>query len=614
MGTDGTVNLRPEALVFFKRWKDNRTHTHTFITLSNHYAKLLDIENDVTSRNLSQLVKLDYFSDIDLWIIHELSHRIMERTISASDCGDIIRQRRVSFWYDDFDILYQALDHGARFFASLDKTDLSLGSLADGVQRYTQTWYQVDQLYRQYSYYARVSKQATLLGELSKQIDDFYVNKFLYTVNTRWQQFVDAMDRWVIPSVNPQQNFYFEYVKPFVDGKARKKIYVIISDALRYEVGEELMRLIRQEDRYDADLDVLLTTLPSYTQLGMAALLPHDTLKIDPALGANTVYVDDGQSTQGTDNRAKILASVGGTAIQAEQFMGLSRDEAREMAKAHDVIYIYHNQIDNTGDDLKSQVQTFEAVQNTLSYLVDLIKKLTNANANNIIVTADHGFLFQNNILDQSDFINEKPAGKFFADNRRYVMGTQLQDNDGFKRFTSEQLGLEGNFEVQIPKGINRLRQQGSGSQYVHGGASLQEILIPVVRINKKRTSDTRQVDVRIVTGSKTVISTGQLSFRLYQEEAVTDKVQARTVTVGLYASDGTLISDQHEFTFDLTAQNERERDRLVQLILSKEADSFENQSVYVRLKEQESGTSHYVDYGSAEYTLRRSFKTDFDF
>src|SRR6185437_12931103 len=67
-------------------------------------------------------------------------------------------------------------------------------------------------------------------------------------------------------------------VEPLVrDGD--KKAVVIISDALRYEVADELRSRIRQEDRFDATLDAVLGALPSYTQLGMAALLPHSTLK-----------------------------------------------------------------------------------------------------------------------------------------------------------------------------------------------------------------------------------------------------------------------------------------------------------------------------------------------
>ena len=44
------------------------------------------------------------------------------------------------------------------------------------------------------------------------------------------------------------------------------------------------------------------TMLPSYTQLGMAALLPNEEI----ALQENGTVFVDGQSTAGLDNRAKI--------------------------------------------------------------------------------------------------------------------------------------------------------------------------------------------------------------------------------------------------------------------------------------------------------------------
>ena len=73
---------------------------------------------------------------------------------------------------------------------------------------------------------------------------------------------------------------------------------------MRYEIGDELLSLIRQEDRYSAELEPMLAMLPSYTQLGMAALLPNRELTIaDNETGAVLV---DGQSSQGTANRIKI--------------------------------------------------------------------------------------------------------------------------------------------------------------------------------------------------------------------------------------------------------------------------------------------------------------------
>jgi hypothetical protein len=66
-------------------------------------------------------------------------------------------------------------------------------------------------------------------------------------------------------------------------------------------------------------------------------------------------------------------------------------------------------------------------------------------------------------------------------------------------RFHSSQVGLGGDIEIAIPKSINRLRLKGAGSRYVHGGASLQEVVIPVIKINKKRESDISKVEIEVI-------------------------------------------------------------------------------------------------------------------
>jgi len=109
------------------------------------------------------------------------------------------------------------------------------------------------------------------------------------------------------------------------------------------------------------------------------------------------------------------------------------------------------------------------------------------------------------------------------------------------------------------------------------------------------------------------VISAGQLSIAFYQSDAVTDKVQARFLRVGLYASDGELISDSHQLAFDLTSENPRERELKVRLVLSKRADAYNQQQVALKLEEGVPGTSHYREYKSMAFTLRRSFTSDFD-
>ena len=182
------------------------------------------------------------------------------------------------------------------------------------------------------------------------------------------------------------------------------------------------------------------------------------------------------------------------------------------------------------------------------------------------------------------------------------------------RTFTAAQLGRGGDVEVQIPKSISRLRLKGAGSRYVHGGASLQEIVIPVIKVNKKRQSDTSAVAVEILNSATSVITSGQLAVTLYQRDPVTDKMRPTALRIGIYTEEGELISDIHEVLFDHTSENPRDREQVVQLILTSRADKANGKEVLLKLEEKFSGTRQYMEYASRRYIMRRSFTSDFDF
>jgi uncharacterized protein (TIGR02687 family) len=613
MGTDGRINLTGDALVFLKRWKDSRQFEAGFETLSNECANVLGIEQDLANRDFRDLIELDYFRLIDQKIISDLLRAVKERTVSSGDVTLWVRQRRQGRWYQDFHHLYEAIDFAARFIHSIEEAKLEMDDLSDGVQRYSRFWYKLDQLYRKFTYHVRMSGQSSLMADLTDEIENRYVNEYLLKVNDRFQTFVDGVSKWKAAATSQQQFFDIcvgEYLRKDV------KICVIISDALRYEIGDELMSLIRQEDRYTAELKPLLGMLPSYTQLGMAALLPNKTLSIaDNETGAVMV---DGQSSQGIANRAKILQQAvpqRTAACRADDLMAMNKEGCRALLRDHDVIYIYHNRIDAVGDKRETEERVFEAVEDALQELMRMIKKLTAANANNLMVTADHGFICQHRAIEESDFSGGAAAGEqiLFRD-RRFVLGKGLTDAAGLRKFKPEQLGLAGDVEVQIPKSINRLRLKGSGSRFVHGGASLQEVVIPVLRINKKRKSDVSSVEVDILRGASSVITSGQVAVTFYQAGPATDKIQPRTLRAGIYTESGTLISDAHDLTFDLSSENPRERELQMRFILTREADEYNGREVVLRLDEKHAGTSHYKEYKSVRYLMRRSFTSDFDF
>lgn len=610
---DFKPQLSSEAKVFINRWKDSRSHAEAFETISAQCAGILQIENKLQALDYRKLMFVDEFEAIDRKILSELVREVVARTVSAQDVEQWVRQRRQGHWFERYQDVYLAVEHGAQFIQQLELTQLDMDSLADGVHKYTQTWFRLDQSYRKFIHHARESSQASLLQTLNQQIENLYTNNYLSRVNVRWQQFVDASQRWEAAPVVSQSQFFTHFVRPFLERKG--KVCVLISDAFRYEIGEELQSLIRREDRFDAELVPALACLPSYTQLGMAALLPHQTLQVAED-GSGEVLVD-GISTTGSNNRARILAQTVpvSTVVLAKDVLSMGKDESRALIRDHDVVYAYHNLIDKTGDTRDTEERVFGAAEDTLEELLRVIKKLANANASNLLVTADHGFIYQNHPLQDSDFVSSEPEGtEILYTDRRFVLGRGLRGNNSFKTFQPEQLGLTGTLEIQIPKSINRLRLKGSGSRFAHGGATLQEVVIPVISINKKRQSDVGRVSVELIGGGSKTITTGQLAVVLYQTEPVTEKRQPRQLRAGLYTLAGEPISDTHGLTFDLASENPREREVGVRFILSRKADVCNNQQVELRLDEPVEGTSHYTPYEAVRYTIRRSFTSEFDF
>ena len=110
------------------------------------------------------------------------------------------------------------------------------------------------------------------------------------------------------------------------------------------------------------------------------------------------------------------------------------------------------------------------------------------------------------------------------------------------------------------------------------------------------------------------MISSGQLSVTFYQRDAVTDKLLPRVLRAGIYTLDGVLISDVHKLVFDLTSDNPREREMKVRFLLSQNADDANGKEVVLKLEEQVDKTSHFKEYATMSYQMRRSFSSDFDF
>lgn len=613
LGEDGALNA--EALLVFRRWKNNRHWADAFETLSQRYQDLLKIPADLQRRDFRTLVGVDHFEEIDRQIIREIVRAMAAQSVSGPEVLNWVRERRQSHWYPTYADIYQAIGYATEFQQALAEANLGMTSPAEGVQRYVTSWYRLDQLYRKFIYHMQKSGQASLLADLYASVENRYTNSFVLALNDAWQDQIAGLGEWKIEGFALQTNFYQEQAAEY--RRKDQKVAVIISDALRFEVGEECLRRIRALDRFDAELKPMISSLPSYTQLGMAALLPHSALAL--AEDGSGDVVSDGENTKGLAAREKLLAAGrkgdSAKALKSEDVMNMRTDDGKALFRDHHIVYVYHNRIDAIGDKLQTEDKLPEAAEDAIEDLTKLVRKLTSANFSNILITADHGFLYQHRTLDESDFAIAEPQGaEILFRNRRFVIGRGLASTPGMKHFAAAGLGLSGGLDVLIPNSINRMRVKGAGSRFVHGGASMQEVVIPVIRVGKQRETDVGQVDVQIFVTGRSLISSGQTAVTLYQTQPISEKMRPRELLAGIYATDGTLISDEYTLIFDFRSDNAREREMPRKFLLSREADRFNNQDVILKLRERVGKTSHYEDYATHRFQLRRGMTTDFDF
>ena len=605
--------IAKESRLLLSLWKDTIQFREYFGKISDKIAIDIDIENKLNRAPIDSLVADDLFKLIDKKVIHELIQLITTEGISNEKVLQYVKQRENKYWYIELESFYQSIVFASQLIALVRKFgSTKYKSFTEGTSDYASNLYEVDQLYRKFIWSYRKTSQNKILADLANKVEKVYSNDWLLIYNNNWQGIIDNLPSWSTDIKTSQKYFYNTHVKPIVDKKQR--LFVIISDAFRYECGAELAKKLQSENRYEASISHMVASLPSYTQLGMASLLPHKELSFQE--GSDLVLID-GMSTSGIQGRSKILetnSDARATAIKAEDFMKMnSAKEGRDFVKQYDLIYIYHNRIDKTGDDKTTEEKVFEAVEEEFIFLLELLKKINNMNGYNMIITSDHGFIYQHNELEESDYSDSKHTGEIWKENRRFILGKNLTNDSATKAFKSEELVLKSGVDVLIPKSINRLRIKGAGSRFIHGGASLQEIVIPLVKITKTRQDTTTQVDIDIIKSTDR-ITTNILAVSFIQTDTVSEQVLPRSIRAVIRAEDGEELSDQFKYNFDIEEGSERQREVKHRFQLSSKASGkYKNQRVQLVFEEPVDGTAKWKQYKEFYYTLNISFTNDFD-
>ena len=563
------------------------------------------------------LLSGDVFPCINEAILAALLGEASQQVVRPELIQKVCDNRRTAGWFDRFQNYFDALAaigqmqglyqaHGGGFHVVEPKKLFGL---------YTETLYQMDRLYRAFhlAFGNSLRNSNSLLEDPLKHaaeyVEGLYQNWFLRELGQSWCRAVDEDFETLgyVSEIPHQRDFYRKYVAPLTAKKTRA--FVIISDALRYEVAAELTEILTRTTKGKAELHAVQSVFPSITKCGMAALLPGKELTFTDSM---EVQVDAMPARTTREREAILNRQTDSVAVQYTDLLSMKQAERRQLIAGKNVVYIYHNAIDAIGDKAATETKVFSACETALEELSNLLRIVTNElSGTNVFITADHGFLYTYQPLLESDKLGRSAfEGEVYELGRRYALTSP--ETTGNALLPIQLSSIYSGVAVQgfAPRDTIRMKLPGGGENYVHGGISLQEITVPVIVFKNLRTTSQNYVEVKnaelgLLSESRK-ISNLIFSLDFLQRQPVGDKIQPCTYTIYMIDENGNLVSDRQQIIADKTSPQAAQR--VFRLRLNLKAGAYDKSQVY-RLV-----IANGVEMEEIEFHIDVAFADDFGF
>ncbi|MBX9598971.1 MAG: BREX-1 system phosphatase PglZ type A [Burkholderiales bacterium] len=577
-------------VALFSHLRDRDSFKIDYLKLSQNVAEELAIELHLQNINASSMINNQTFLDVDRQICQIITRDLASANIDKLEGYKAISsQRKLLFWARNFTEELNVSDMYDGLIAAINYLLLSkqivkfiYSSADECFTDYTQQIYLFDLYYRQFvaSLQRTSSSQLKYLSE--SLIEPHYTNTYLPQLSSVWDRLlIDGfLDAWQISDVSNQYSFYHKFIHTRVQSEFRT--VVIISDGMRFEVAKELQQRIAKLDNYASQITPLLGVLPSYTKLGMAALLPNAGL----SYRNDMVYIDD-MNVSDSKGRDLVLNRVSGQAIIFSEFNSKTIKERKEFINQKYVTYIYHNLIDATGDKPLSEHKTAGACADTIDELIKLISSLTNNYmCSRVYVTSDHGFTFQSSSIGDADINRINLEGiVVIQEHKRFKLLDQNLKHKDFPLIAnlSKTSGvIDSNYHTVLANRHGRFNLTG-GAKYTHGGASLQEIVIPVVEVNynsKRAENKISLVAAKFNLSTNFKVTTYSFNVEVFQCEAISSSILADDVSIEVLDENNNSVSDVKRISLTSTSHEVSQRMTKVSLAL-KQSISYSRAEKY---------------------------------
>jgi len=286
--------------------------------------------------------------------------------------------------------------------------------------------------------------------------------------------FSDLLDR------SKEENLFLPFagdaVRDLVEkASGRDPVAVLVLDACRFDLGCRLAEILNQGEPVErVEVKAARAPLPSITALGMPYCLPLASANLQVELGAGAVWSVTVDGFKGDLTRAdkrrewlkKTFKLKDKSIMSDHDVLDAGEISAQNLGK---LLFVFGDVFDKEGHEGQLKLTGSEE---HLERYGRIIRRLRSGGYTTVIVLTDHGFFHW---IPETDEIEPAPEGDVCWTSRRAVTGY------GLKHPAAVGLKVTGSeMECLVPRSVNAFKTYG-GLGYFHGGATLQELVIPVL-------------------------------------------------------------------------------------------------------------------------------------
>ncbi|HDR14597.1 MAG TPA: PglZ domain-containing protein [Desulfobacteraceae bacterium] len=480
-----TPETRDTCIALIRTWRLRRDTRESYVAASQQVEQEFGLA--ALPFDPETIVQVETFPAIERALLGHVENRLLEHI--DGDMLTLAESRLSRFWCDVEPRLQarwalvasaaEVLLEAYRIEKALKKAPTSLTGLIREYAESTQPWCLLDTYHR--------NMESRWHNFEPRGDDHDSIEKLVIKARQRYMEVGSEIARHFLRQLGQkslgkgivrQREVFETHVKPALD---QEKVAYVWVDALRFEMARELARLLK--DDFKVDLQAAIASVPTVTEIGMAALLPgaQGTAKVVSTGGGKLALEINGTVIKDRKERVAFLKKHTGVEVfdaKLDNLLPKPSKKIRDGIAEAQLILVTSQEI----DELCEQDNITQARRQMDGVLNDLrrgIRVLVDLGVERIVLASDHGHIFADELTE--DMKVDSPGGDTLDLHRRVWVGHGGKADNAFLRLPLKALDMQGDFDLATPWTFACFRCKGGAKAYFHGGLSPQELIVPIM-------------------------------------------------------------------------------------------------------------------------------------